>query len=162
MSSDVGLLSVSELLRLHANVAKELRSRNVLRSANNPTGDLAEYLFCRAFGWIQAPNSERSIDATGADGTLYQIKGRRIFKHNSSRQLSAIRDLGAANFDMLAGVLLGEYYDVIRAALIPRGVVVERATYVPHTNSHKFMLSDSVWDVRGVIDVTAELRAVKL
>ena len=86
-------LSVAELLVLHAQIGEELRERGVVRSANNPTGDLAEYLFCRAFGWQQAPNSERGYDATGADGTRYQIKGRRIHHRNKSRQLSAIRDI---------------------------------------------------------------------
>ena len=38
--------SVAELLALHVAIMEELRARNVLRSANNPTGDLAEYLFC--------------------------------------------------------------------------------------------------------------------
>ncbi|WP_274875112.1 hypothetical protein [Sinorhizobium meliloti] len=40
----------AELLKLHAAIMEELRNKNVLRSANNPTGDLAEYLFCAAFG----------------------------------------------------------------------------------------------------------------
>lgn len=49
-------------------------NRGMVRSANNPTGDLAEYLFCHAFGWQQAPSSERGYDATGADGTRYQSR----------------------------------------------------------------------------------------
>ena len=47
-------LSSRELLALHANVADELRARGISRSANNPTGDLAEYLFCKAFNWVRA------------------------------------------------------------------------------------------------------------
>jgi hypothetical protein len=27
----------------------------VIRRSNNPIGDLAEYLYCRAVGWKQAP-----------------------------------------------------------------------------------------------------------
>lgn len=41
----VKTLSVAELLVLHAEIGEELRERGVVRSANNPTGDLAEYLF---------------------------------------------------------------------------------------------------------------------
>ena len=40
--------SIAELLALHAGIMAELRKREVLRSANNPTGDFAEYLFCSA------------------------------------------------------------------------------------------------------------------
>lgn len=47
-------LSVSEILALHSNTLIALRDRGVVRSGNNPTGDLAEYLFCKTFGWKQA------------------------------------------------------------------------------------------------------------
>lgn len=80
---------------------------------------------------------------------------------NRSRQLSAIRDLDGGHFDFLAGVLFQPDYRVMRAALIPRDVAVQRATFVERTNSHKFLLRDDVWDAPGVRDVTAELKAIK-
>jgi hypothetical protein len=153
-------LSPPELLALHAKLADELRMRGITRSANNPTGDLAEYLFCKAFGWKQVGNSHANLDAVGSDGTRYQIKGRRITRHNKSRQLSAIRDLGGAHFDFLAGVLFSEDFAVMRAALIPHAVAIARATFVERTNSHRFLLRDDIWNAAGVRDVTTELRAV--
>jgi hypothetical protein len=153
-------LSAPELLSLHAKVADQLRARGITRSANNPTGDLAEYLFCKAFGWNQVGNSRANIDAIGPDGIRYQIKGRRMTRYNSSRQLSAIRDLGGAHFDFLAGVLFDEDYGITRAALIPHAVAVERATFVKRTNSHRFLLRDEIWNAPGVRDVTTELHAV--
>jgi hypothetical protein len=149
-------LSPPELLALHAKLADELR---ITRSANNPTGYLAEYLFCEAFGWKQAGNSHANVDAIDTDGTRYQIKGRPITQYNNSRQLSAIRDLGRAHFDFLAGVLFSEDYAVMRAALIPHAVAIMRATFVKRTNSHRFLLRDDIWNAPGVRDVTAELRA---
>lgn len=65
---ELKIFSVPQLLLFHAKLLEELRSRGVLRTANNPTGDLAEYLFCKAFGWTQAANSEKSYDALDADG----------------------------------------------------------------------------------------------
>jgi hypothetical protein len=153
-------LTPPQLLALHAKLCDELRSRGITRSANNPTGDLAEYLFCKAFGWTQAGNSHANVDAIGTDGTRYQIKGRRITQYNNSRQLSAIRDLGGAHFDFLAGVLFSEDYAVMRGALIPHAVAIARATFVERTNSHRFLLRDDIWSAAGVRDVTAELRAV--
>lgn len=153
-------LTPRELLALHSQVADELRNRGITRSANNPTGDLAEYLFCRAFGWAQADKSARSIDAVAPDGTRFQIKGRRVTRFNKSRQLSALRDLAATHFDILAGVLFNEDYSVMRAALIPHAVALERATFVQRTNSHRFLLRDDVWNAPGVRDVTAKLQAV--
>jgi hypothetical protein len=153
-------LTPPQLLGLHAKLCDELRARGVTRSANNPTGDLAEYLFCKAFSWKQAGNSHANIDAIGTDGTRYQIKGRRITRYNNSRQLSAIRDLGGGHFNFLAGVLFNEDYTVMRAALIPHAVAIENATFVERTNSHRFLLHDDIWNAGGVRDVTAELRAV--
>ena len=43
---DLDELSPLELLRLHARVAAALRDRGVTRTANNPTGDYGELLFC--------------------------------------------------------------------------------------------------------------------
>jgi hypothetical protein len=123
-------------------------------------GDLAEYLFCKAFGWKQAGNSHANVDAIAPDGTRYQIKGRRITRYNNSRQLSAIRDLPGSHFDFLAGVLFGEDYAVMRAALVPHAVAIDCATFVQRTNSHRFLLRDNVWNIPGVRDVTAQLRAV--
>lgn len=150
--------TTADLLAMHAAIMEELRGRKVLRSANNPTGDLAEYLFCAAFGWQQAANSVKGFDATDGDGIRYQIKGRRIHQRNKSRQLSAIRDLNG--FDILAVVLFDDDYNIIRAALIPAAAVTERSAYIAHTNSHKFLARDSVWDLADVIDVTERLRAV--
>ena len=116
----------------------------------------------QAFEWKQSDNSNANIDAVGSDGIRYQIKGRRITRFNSSRQLSAIRDLGGAHFDFLAGVLFNEHYGVVRAALIPHAVALARAVFVERTNSHKFLLRDDVWDAAGVRDVTAKLQSVDL
>jgi len=155
---DYGALSVSDLLKTHTGVLDELRARGILRSANNPTGDYSEWLFCRSFGWEQAANSVKGYDATNAEGSRFQIKGRRLHQHNTSRQLSAIRDL--AGFDVLAGVLLDAEFGVARAALIPSSVVRDRSTFTKHTNSHRFLLREDIWDAAGVKDVTGDLRAV--
>jgi len=159
---DISQLSPLQLLALHAQIGDELRTRGITRSCNNPTGDLAEYLFCNAFGWKQTGNSNAHLDAVGPDGIRYQIKGRRMTRHNNSRQLGSIRDLEGAHFDFLAGVLFAEDYSVKRAAIIPSEVAAKRASFVKRTNSHRFLLRDDVWDAPGVRDVTAELRAVNL
>ena len=119
-----------DLLRLHVSALGELRRRGVLRTANVPTGDLAEHLFCGAFSWERAANSQKGFDASDGD-RRFQIKGRRMDRPKASRQLSAI---------------------------IPSAVVQERLTFVQHTNSNRFMLSDSVWEDERVEDATAKLQ----
>lgn len=160
---DLAALPSRRLLKLHAETMAELRARGIVRSANNPTGDLAEFLFCKAFGWTRAENSNPNMDAVARDGSRYQIKGRRLTPQNGSRQLSAIRDLAGGHFDFLAGVLFDEDYTVQRAALVPYAVVNGGlSTYVRRTNSHKFFLRDDVWNLPGVMDATRDLKRVKL
>lgn len=155
-------MTPSELLALHVGVADELRKRGITRSSNSPTGDLAEYLFRNAFGWQAEGNSTANYDAVDQEGKRYQIKGRRITKFNASRQLSAIRDLEGGHFDFLAGVVFAEDFTVLRAAIIPHRLIAPNAGYVKRTNSHRFLLRDSIWNLPDVRDVTAELRAVTL
>ena len=154
--------SLAELLQLHVNINTELRGRGVLRSANTPTGDLAEYLFCKAFGWAQANNSVKSYDATNDNGKKYQIKARRLHTLNSSRQLSALRNLEDGGFDSLAGILFDSDYNILRAAIVPHGLVLSNSTYVAHANSHRFLLKDYIWEDETVLDVTNHIRKVFL
>lgn len=162
MNAEIKLdvLSPAELLRLHAGISEELRQRGVVRSSNNPVGDLAEYLFCRAFGWTQAPNSAKSADAACVEGKLYQVKGRRTTRYNSSRQLGALRGLADGGFDFLAAVIFAEDYTVARAAILPHTSVLAGAKYVALTNSWKFMMRDAVWELPETVDVTAKLQSV--
>ena len=122
------------------------------------TGDYAEWLFCRAFGWEQAAISVKGYDATDAGGIRYQVKGRRLHRLTTSRQLSAIRDLNG--FDVLAGVLFDAAFVASRAALIPSEVVRDRSKFTQHTNGHRFLLRDDIWNAEGVEDVTSNLQSV--
>ena len=136
-------LTAAELLSLHARVSDELRRRRLTRSSNNPVGDLAEYLFCKTFGWTQADKSVAHIDAIGQDGSRHQIKARRITRLNKSRQLSVLCDLKGGHFDFLTGMLFAEDYSIVRAAIIPHAVVLERSAFVERTNSHR--LFEMLW-----------------
>lgn len=158
---NIKTLSVADLLTLHVQIKDELRARDVIRSENNLTGDLAETLFCKAFDWHQETNSTRGYDATDGKGVRYQIKGRRIHQHrrNKPRQLSAIRDINDKPFDVLAAVLFDENFRVWKAALIPFDIVKSKATRSEHTNSHLFHLRDDIWNEPDVRDVIAELQA---
>jgi hypothetical protein len=150
--------STSHLLKLHCEILDELRSRDIVRSSNNPVSDYAELLFCKAFSWTRKNNSSIGYDACDANGLRYQIKGRRITPQNRSRQLSAIRGLPNDPFDHLAGVLFDAQLHVTRAAIVPLEVIKKLATHQSHTNSWRFLLRDIVWDKPGVIDVTDKIQ----
>lgn len=158
---DISQLSAIQLLALHTRVGERLRELGITRSSNNPTGDLAEYLFCKAFGWKQVTKSTAHIDALGTNRLRYQIKGRRLTSQNPSRQLSWLRELDGEHFDYLAGVLFEEDFSIKRAALIPCAVVRQFSKFVdPY--GYRFVLREIVWDAPGVNDVTNKLRTVTL
>jgi hypothetical protein len=159
---DLGAVTVQSLLELHCDVLAELRRRDVVRSANNPTGDYGELLFAKAFGWTLNGNSSADTDALDANGIRYQIKCRRLASPKGSRQLGFIRRLPERPFDRLAAVLLDDKFRVLRAAIIPFEVVQPRAAYVDSVKGWRFILRDSVWGIDGVADATAELKAAEL
>lgn len=153
----------AQLLAPYADILDELRQRGIARSANAPVGDYAEYLVAKALGLELSSNSTAGYDATGAlEGIRYQVKGRRLTGENGSRQLGAIRNLPARNFDYLAGVLFAEDFSIARACLIPVDVVAQEASYVAHTNSWRLMLRDGLWGRSEVQDITDVVRAAAL
>lgn len=148
--------STTTLLVLYGELLDELRDRGIARTGNGPIGDYAERLFAQAFGWTLAGNATAGHDAEG-DGVNYQIKARRLARPNSSRQLGVLRDLPSRHFDVLAAVLFDARFGIQRAALIPFEVVTERATWTRHVNGYRFMLTDQVWSLPDVRDVTSSL-----
>ncbi|MFZ2620610.1 MAG: hypothetical protein WAX89_07040 [Alphaproteobacteria bacterium] len=161
---DFDALSIPDLLSINAQTLHELRQRQVIRSANKPVGDFAEYLFCKAFGWEMTGNSQLGYDAKDSKGIRYQIKSRLLVNNNhSERQLSALRNLDRRHFDFIAGVLFLHDYSIYKAALIPYQIIIDCNPYfTQHTNSHIFYLRDSVWEIPGVRDVTEELKFTAL
>jgi hypothetical protein len=146
-----------ELLQTISCAQNALRSRGVIRSANT-TGDYAEYLFSKAFGWQLERNSNAGFDAL--DGKIrYQIKCRRITDQNPSRQLGEFGSLPDKRFDVLAAVLFLSDFTVFRAALVPFDIVLQQSSIV--LKRHRFHLRDTIWDIPQVLDVTEKLRSAQ-
>jgi len=67
---DVSRLSTEDLLSLWSRIMSELRTRDVIRSSNNPVGDYAEGLVTRRFGLTLEGNSTSGFDAVDAVGHI--------------------------------------------------------------------------------------------
>lgn len=156
--TDLIELKTSGLLSLYANVIEELRRRNVVRSNNNPVADYAENLAVKALNLTKVPPSTKGYDAVDKDNHRYEIKSRRITKHNKSRQLSAIRELENPHFDFLVGILFNSHFLVLHASVIPYAEIKRIATYRVHTNSWVVHLKDDLLERPGVRDVTLPFR----
>ena len=137
-------MDVKELLRLQASITKELKSRGVARTQNNPLGDYTEWLVAKALDLELEANSKAGYDGVDKNGTRVQIKGRRVTLTNNSRQLSAIRKYEEKDFDELAAVIYDENFNVIEALLIPHEVVGEYASFREHVNAHILILKGPI------------------
>jgi hypothetical protein len=157
ISEAIDSLPDGDLLVLYVKILDTLRQRGTTRSANNPVADYAEGLCAKALHLTLANKATTGYDGTDPDGRRIEIKARRITKENASRQLSAIRGIDKEHFDLLAGVLFNADFTVMKGCLIPHDVISEYGKHNQHSNSHRFLLRDSVWSLPGVRDITEEL-----
>lgn len=148
-----------ELLQGYAAVMDELRSRRILRTANNPVADYTEWLVCRALGLEQQANSNAGYDGVCLEGKRYEIKSRRVTRKNGSVQLSALRNLDAAHFDYLVGVIYESDFSIRYAAKVPHRLIAPNSRFSAHSNAHVFHLRPDVLRLPGVEDVTDVLAA---
>lgn len=126
----------TELLVAYSELMEELRRRNIVRTSNNPVADYAERVAVSRLGLIQVGKEEKGFDAVDAQGQRYQIKGRRITRHNSSRQLSVIRNLSDRLFDYLIAVIFDESFEVKEIWKIPYEFVKQHSRLSEHQNGH--------------------------
>ncbi len=158
---DLSSCSDLRLLRLYSEILETLKARGTTRTNNAPVAGYAEHLFCKAFDWSLEANSKAGYDAISRNGERFQIMSRRLTPDNGSRQLGAIRRLYENPFDYVAAVLFDQDFSINRAALIPVQTVQSLAKKNSHTNSYRFLLRDSVWNIEQVDDVTTDLQHVQ-
>ena len=154
---DVRSASVSGLLRSYRAILDELMRRDVTRTLNAPTGDLAELLVAISVNGELAPNSEKSYDVMAEDGRRIQVKSRILTRgRRGERQLSTFRSW---DFTHLGVVLFGPDYSIVRGAMIPNELVREAATEDRHVGGNRVMATDELLSSPGVDDITEFLVA---
>ena len=156
---DLALLEPADMLSLFGRILDELHARGVVRSTNNPVADYSEYLVAKAFDLKLVPNANAGYDAVSDDGVRYQVKARRLTKRHRSRQLGFVRGFQGIDepFDFLVAVLFEDDFAIHRAAMVPVHVVRVLAARVEYVNAWRMILSDKVWLIDGVRDVTEEI-----
>ncbi|MFT3755046.1 MAG: hypothetical protein QM769_03730 [Pseudoxanthomonas sp.] len=147
-------LSDKQLLSAYCELMAAMKERGIVRSSNNPVADYTESLVSGSLGLSLQGQSQAGFDAADSSGRRYQIKGRRLTAHNTSPQLSAIRNLDRKPFDLLAAVAYDASLSVMYAALIPVEVVAELSRFSKHSNSHVLVFRRSVLDDPRVTDIT--------
>jgi len=145
---------ISDLLGIYRQVLEELREREVIRSANAPTGDYAEWLVQRALGGKLQPNSNKSADLVVRKKRI-QIKARVLSDPEKSgeRQLSSFRSW---DFDDAVIVLFDSRYGVRRATRIAVAELEAASREDKWVSGRRVIANDGLLD-RGR-DITEKLR----
>lgn len=152
-------LTTGELLSAYAGIMRALRSREVIRSSNNPVADLAENLAQRAFGLTLSEKSAKGYDGIDADGGRWQVKGRRQTPESRSTQLGVLRGLDEHRFDWLLAILFDETFAVVSAHRIPHAAVLDHALYSTTQKAHILHLKSRLLNDSRCVDVMLEVRA---
>lgn len=154
---DLSKLSIAELFALYGGVLRELRDRKIVRTANAPAGDYAEYLVAAALRGELVASSEKGQDVI-AQGRRLQVKSRVIAapKNLGQRQLGVIRSF---DFDDLVIVLFAADYSVWKAVRLPAEMARQRSTYRKHVNGNVLFATDPLLADAAVEDLTERLRA---
>lgn len=148
---------MSGLLHTYRAILDELMRRDVTRTLNAPTGDLAELLVAISVNGELAPKSEKSYDVMAEDGRRIQVKSRILTRgRGGKRQLSTFRSW---DFTHLGVVLFGPDYSIVRGAMIPVEVVLEASSEDRHVRGNRVMATDELLSTPGVDDITELLVA---
>lgn len=145
MSYDPVSRSTGDLLCDWAAVMSELRRRDVIRTNNNPVGDIAEAIVHGHYGGERASFSQAGWDVRTPDGERIQVKAARHTATNKRTNLSPIRD---RDYDSVVAVIFDEDFQVTDALKLTREVAEDLAAWKAHINGHVLYLTRLLGDGR--------------
>lgn len=122
-------------------------------TTSNYVGELGEKLAHAVYGGKLYGNSHKSADLEAEDGTLYQVKTRRVLRGS---KFGSLRSFG---FDYVLAIMLTPGYEVERAMRIPVAVVQQYVRRSEHTNASSFTPTQKLLADPRVEDVTALFQA---
>lgn len=132
MTYDPSARSNRELLSDWAGIMRVLRTREIIRTNNSPTGDIAEALVERALGGKRSHFSQAGWDVRlppspeFADGERVQIKSLRVVPW--AKPPTTCSPIVDQEYDSVVVVYFDEDFRVTRALRFTREVVVDAFT----------------------------------
>ncbi len=147
-------MTIAELLRLWAGTMTELRTRHVVRTANNPVGDIAEAIVHEHYGGQRGSFNQKGWDVQDLAGRRLQVKGLRRTGQRGRRNLSAIRD---SDYDLVVIVAFDSEFNLTTALEVPRAVIEELFVIRPYVNGRIITVTDALVRHPNVsaVDMTA-------
>jgi ADP-ribosylglycohydrolase len=150
MSFDPTDRPVRELLAVWGAVMNELRRQGVIRTNNNPIGDLAEALVAANFGGQRGNFSQAGWDVKLDDGTKLQVKALRLTAVSNRQNLSPVRAVAAENEpDAVVVVVFNEDFSLNECLWIDKATV-DLLPVNKHVNGRIIRLNDQLRSLPGV------------
>jgi hypothetical protein len=114
--------STPELLRDWGAIMRELRARDVVRTNNNPVGDIAEAIVAEHYGGERGSFAQAGWDVRTPQGERIQVKAMRQTAGAKRRNVSPIRD---RDYDFVVIVIFDEDFVLTEGLRLSRDVVEE-------------------------------------
>lgn len=153
---DLSKMPTRQLLALWAQALRELRDRGVVRTFNNPIGDIAEALVALHYEGERGSFSQASWDVRTPSGELLQVKGLRRTGAKARRNLSPVR---SDAYDAVIVVIFTEDLRVEQALRVPKAVVNDLFAWRDHVAGRVITVTRGLLDHPEVteIDLSDEL-----
>lgn len=143
MTYETASRSTPQLLRDWSAIMRTLRLREVIRTNNNPVGDIAEAIVARHYNGVRGSFAQAGWDVKTVDGERIQVKAIRQTASRRHSNVSPIRD---REYDYVVIVVVDEDFVVTEGLRLSRKTVED---LFPHRE----------WINGRVIRLTAALRA---
>lgn len=131
MTYDAPTRTTAQLFEDWAAVMRELRARDVIRTNNNPVGDIAEAIVTAHFQGERGSFSQAGWDVRTADGERIQVKAMRRTPSTKRTSLSPIRD---RDYDSVVVVIFDEDFRVTEGLRMTRDFVEEHFPHKAYVN----------------------------
>lgn len=155
-------MTEKELIIFSYKIMSELKSREVIRTRNNPIADYCEWFVSRKFNWTLQTNSNAGFDVLDRAGQRVQIKCRTISVGSGvrvgPRQLGVIRNLEMNTFDYLIAILFDEKVEVVSAYKISKPLIRKYSKFNKHQNGHILSLKGDLLKDHRLEDITRKLK----
>jgi len=143
VTDDPSSRSTRELLADWAAIMRQLRDRGIIRTNNNPIGDIAEAIVAEHYGGERGSFSQAGWDVRLPSGERLQVKALRQTGARGRRNLSPIRDV---DYDAVIVVIFDEDFRVTEGLRIRRATVEELFPHRAHVNGRIITLTQKLRD----------------
>jgi Lhr-like helicase len=123
VSYDASTKDKRELLSDWVAIMRELRALDVIRTNNNPIGDIAEAIVCDHYKGERASFSQKGWDVKAPSGERIQVKSRRKTPESNPTVLSPISE---NEYDSLVVVMFNEDFQVTEGLKATRALIEDR------------------------------------